>query len=101
MQIKINSLISPFIDTLPRFSWSLPSFAEQVAYTLTVATDERFENPVFSVREESDERANVRHDMKLLPHTKYFVRVCAELFAVARKFLEENNESNDIKEEKL
>ena len=27
--------------------------------------------------------------------------ICAELFAVARKFLEENNESNDIKEETL
>ena len=36
MKIKINSLITPFIDTLPRFSWSLPSFAEQVAYTLTL-----------------------------------------------------------------
>ena len=79
MQIKINSLITPFIDTLPRFSWILSPFAEQTAYTLTVAADKSFENPVFSVREESDERANVRYDMALLPHTKYFVRITAEL----------------------
>jgi len=79
MQIKINSLITPFIDTLPRFSWSLPLFAKQTAYTLTVTADESFKTTVFSVREETDERANVRYDMALLPHTKYFVRVEAEL----------------------
>ena len=79
MQIKINSLISPFIDTPPRFSWSLAPLASQVAYTLTVAKDESFETPVFSVREVTDERANVKHDIQLLPHTKYFVRVVAEL----------------------
>ncbi|MBQ9746530.1 MAG: family 78 glycoside hydrolase catalytic domain [Clostridia bacterium] len=79
MQIKINSLVTPFIDTAPRFSWSLSPFAEQVAYTLTVSADAGFENPVFSVREETDERANIRHDMALMPHTKYFVSVCAEL----------------------
>jgi len=79
MQIKINSLVTPFIDTLPRFSWSLAPFAEQKAYMLTVAEDESFQNPVFSVRKETDERANVRHAMALLPHTKYFVRVRAEL----------------------
>ena len=78
MQIKINSLVTPFIDTLPRFSWELAPLAKQTAYTLTLAEDENFEHTVFCVRVETDERANIRHDIALLPRTKYFVRVAAE-----------------------
>ncbi len=79
MQIKINSLTEPFIDTAPRFSWTLPagSFSAQKEYTLTVAADERFENIVFSARAESAEHANIRHDIALAPHTKYYARVHA------------------------
>ena len=78
MKIKVNSLVTPFIDTLPRFSWELAPLAKQTAYTLTVAEDENFERTVFCVRVETDERANIRHDIALLPRTKYFVRVAAE-----------------------
>ena len=47
MKIKVNSLVTPFIDTLPRFSWELPQFSKQTSYTLTVAADEGFEKIIF------------------------------------------------------
>ncbi len=77
MKIKINSLTMPFIDSAPRFSWTLPSgeFSAQTEYTLTVAKDENFENVIFSQTEKTDERVNIYPDVPLSPCTKYFVKV--------------------------
>ena len=77
MKIKVNSLFTPFIDTSPRFSWSLPEgeFSAQSKYTLTIATDESFESIVFEATENTDERINIHPDVTLCPLTKYFVRV--------------------------
>ena len=81
MKIKVNSLFTPFIDTPARFSWSLPDgeFASQSEYTLTIATDENFENTVFENTEKTDERINIYPEVSLSPLTKYFVKVRSAL----------------------
>lgn len=77
MQIKVNSLAEPFIDSDPRFSWSVPDgeFSAQESYTLTVAEDKDFENIVLFRSEKRREQANIRHYTMLKPHMKYYVKV--------------------------
>lgn len=82
MQIKINSLNTPFIDTLtPRFSWSLPEeeYGTQKEYVITVANDSAFEDVIYCKREESEDRANVRHTLPLEANKKYYVKIDSTL----------------------
>ncbi len=81
MQIKINSLTTPFIDSTPRFSWIFPEHenSAQKEYTLMLATDEMFEKIIFTYTETTENHANIRVACNLLPHTKYYVRVYAHL----------------------
>lgn len=81
MQIKINSLITPFIDTAPRFSWILPEgeYSSQKEYTLTVAKDAEFGNIILSKNEKNAERANIRYNIPLEARKKYYVKVSTVL----------------------
>lgn len=81
MKIKINSLVTPFIDTAPRFSWTFPdsAFSAQQEYTLTIAQDAAYEDIICTCTEKTSEHSNLRPACDLKPCTKYYVKVCAHL----------------------
>lgn len=77
MIIKVNSLIEPFVDTEPKFSWSYPNdeFSSQKEYSISIASDADFKNIVFAKKDSTDERANIKTGKTFLPCKKYFVKV--------------------------
>ena len=81
MQIKINALDTPFIDSAPRFSWQFPqdTFSPQTSCTLTLSLDAAFADVAYETTLETEEHANLYIDYQLRPLTKYFVRVTAAL----------------------